>query len=438
MRKRKNAYELSRSQVDTPADIVALFWQIAHRYRHRFSSVLDLGAGDGRFALGGRVGKYVGVEIDDRRVPHKELPQGAKIIYECAFRHEGTGYAACIGNPPYVRHHDLEPRWRDRVADSIGKLIGATLNRKCNLYVYFLFLALIKSRSNGLVATIVPYEWVSRPAALPLRKYIQANGWQVDTYRFSESIFPSVETTAAISVIDKRTTTGTWSFFSIDGQRRVSDCGGVTGSKRGIIDYSGRGAIWAMRGMSPGTQRVFTLSEGERIHAGLSLQDVYPCVTSLRDVPDDLTILKHSTFQSRFVRTGSKCWLIRSDAQQISERLRAYLNAVPDEFRRTYTCVTREPWYRYPLFDKPDLLVSSGFVAHGPKTLINSVGAYAVGGVHGVYGVPRGDRRDLQRYLTTSDFSSRVVAHSGNLKKLEIGQMNSLLAAFCRKRAHHR
>ena len=120
MRRRKKAYELSRSQVDTPEDVVSLFWQIAHRYRHRFSSVLDLGAGDGRFALGGgRFEEYIGVEIDKRRKPTADLPRQASIRYECAFRHERAGYAACVGNPPYVRHHDLDPGWRDRIAKSM-------------------------------------------------------------------------------------------------------------------------------------------------------------------------------------------------------------------------------------------------------------------------------------------------------------------------------
>jgi predicted RNA methylase len=67
MPRRKTAYELSHSQVDTPQDVVSLFWKIAHRYRERFTDVLDLGAGDGRFAIGGSYKQYVGLEIDKRR-----------------------------------------------------------------------------------------------------------------------------------------------------------------------------------------------------------------------------------------------------------------------------------------------------------------------------------------------------------------------------------
>jgi len=53
MHVKKTSYELSRSQVETPYDIVRIVWKITHKYRRRVSRVLDLGAGDGRFAAMG-------------------------------------------------------------------------------------------------------------------------------------------------------------------------------------------------------------------------------------------------------------------------------------------------------------------------------------------------------------------------------------------------
>ena len=67
-----------------------------------------------------------------------------------------------------------------------------SINRKCNLYVYFLFLALLKSRDDGLVSILVPYEWVSRPSSRPLRSFIVDHKWNVDTYRFTEQVFDGV------------------------------------------------------------------------------------------------------------------------------------------------------------------------------------------------------------------------------------------------------
>ena len=80
MKRMKSAYELSQSQVATPSDIVAKFWSLTHKCRPRLDSVLDLGAGDGRFASGGSFSKYVGIEIDPRRSANARLPANGRII----------------------------------------------------------------------------------------------------------------------------------------------------------------------------------------------------------------------------------------------------------------------------------------------------------------------------------------------------------------------
>lgn len=430
MRRRKSNYELSKSQVDTPPEVVSKFWQILSRHRHRCSTVLDLGAGDGRFAIGGRYDSYLGLEIDRRRRVSPDLPSNAEIAYECAFRHEGDNYSACIGNPPYVRHHDLEPRWRDAVAGWIFDSTGYVPNRKCNLYIYFLFLSLIKASNRGIVAAIVPYEWLSRPSCKPLRQYVRDNRWSVSAYRFAEPIFENVETTASIAIIDKRSDDPSWRYHTIDAKGIVESVSGVTGTRRPLVPYTKRGDVWAMRGMSPGNQKVFTLTEGERVHVGLTRSDVYPCVTTLRHLPESLSSLTKAAFEHRFVRTGAKCWLIKSNRATISKRLEAYISSIPKEMRETATCINRNPWYKFALAPIPDILVSSGFVGSAPKAVINSVGAYAIGGVHGVHGVPTGRVRGLRSYVSDTQLASRVVAHSGNLRKLEVNQLNYLLKSF--------
>ena len=437
MRKVRTAYELARSQVKTPPDVVRVFWKITHTYRSRLSRVLDLGAGDGRFAIGGRYGSYEGVEIDPSQQLALKLPPQARIVYSCVFEHEGAGYAACIGNPPYVRHHDLDELWRDSVARRLRAETGVKINRKCNLYVYFLFLALLKSSRDGIVSAVVPYEWVSRPSAAPLRDYIKQNGWHVEIYRFSRPIFDGVLTTASISVIDKRNRNGRWRYLSLDPIGEVRPLRQVTGSNKGILSYEERGSVWAMRGMSPGTQRVFTLTEGERIHAGLKHEDVLPCVTSLRRVPGSLSHLTIAAFRRRFINAGAKCWLIRSHAERISHRLEAYLDSVPKKTRDTWTCNSRDPWYRYALSEAPRLLVSTGFTEFGPKVLVNSVGVRAVGSVCGVYAQHPVGWTALRAHLMRINFEDRIVAHAKALKKVEIRQLNAVLNSYLRMEQPH-
>jgi hypothetical protein len=426
----RTAYELSESQVTTPKPIVSLFWRLIKGYREHLGSVLDMGAGDCRFARGGSFERYVGVEIDGKRAAAAAPPPNGAIIHGCVFRHEGAGYDACIGNPPYARHHDIQSPWKEQTVARLDRELAVTLDKHCNLYLYFFCLGLLKTRQDGMVALVVPYEWVSRPSAKPLREYIHRQHWNVAVYRFQMPVFEGVLTTASVSIIDKRRRGGRWRYYEITPSYQVVTRQGITASKEGVLEYAERGKIWALRGLSPGSQKVFTLSEGERIRAGLSKRDVVPCVTTLRSVPHDLRTLSLAAFDKHFVRAGQKCWLIRSHEVERSSTLNAYLEAVPDEDRRTYTCQNQSPWFKYLPHPVPQILFSSGFTEFGPKVLVNSAGAHAVGSVWGIHAKNRLPLRRLQTHLLEINFEEQVVAHAKTLKKVEVKQLNAVLNGF--------
>lgn len=431
------AYELSESQVETPQAIVTLFWRLARRHRSRLGSVLDLGAGDGRFARGGMFEQYIGVEIDKNRAAGAEpLPNG-KVLLGCAFHHHGAGYDACIGNPPYARHHDIESVWKEWAVAKLNRGLKISLYRNSNLYLYFLGLALLKSHSDGLVALVIPYEWVSRPSARPLRDYIGLQRWDVTVYRFQVPVFEGVMTTASITIVDKAHRRGRWTYFDVTPDYKLLRKTSPVASTSGVLPYTRRGEIWALRGLSPGSQKVFTLSEGERVRLGLARGDVVPCVTTLRTLPPGLQVLSSRSFQRHFVDSGRKCWLIRSDSVKLSHRLEAYLRAVPEEERQTRTCLRQEPWYRFRSHPVPQLLFGSGFTRFGPKVVLNSVGARAVGSVWGVHSAARLPVRRLQEYLLKINFERRVVPHAMTLKKVEIRQLNGVLDAFARRESRN-
>lgn len=435
----KTAYELSESQVTTPPQIVSLFWRLVAKYRATLGQVLDLGAGDCRFAQGVGFKSYTGLEIDPRRSKHAVLPSNARLLHTCAFRHNQGDYDAVVGNPPYVRHHDIENPWKESTSRRIKKELGITLNQHCNLYLYFFCLGLLKTHASGLVGLLIPYEWVSRPSARPLRRHIQANKWNVNVYRFRKPIFQDVLTTASVSIVDKGTRDGRWTYHDITGDLQVAPRNGITGSRNGVLEYGNRGRAWALRGLSPGTQQVFTLSEGERIHFGLSRRDVVPCVTTLRGTPKSLRILTRAAFQKHFVDSGARCWLIKSYENKISPELDAYLSSVPKERRQTFTCKHQEPWFNYLPHPTPQMLVGSGFTEFGPKVLVNRVRARAVGSVWGIHSKLKLPHRRIQKHLLSMDFEKQLVAHAKTLKKIEVKQLNSVLNAFLQdKRANGR
>jgi len=191
MAPQRTRYELSKSQVATPRRIVSLFWELVGRHRDSLGAVLDMGAGDCRFANPGAYSQYTGVEVDRGRAANSQLSSNHKILHECVFKHGKGGYDACIGNPPYVRHHDIRSPWKEKTLARLEQEMNVTLNGHSNLYLYFFCLGLLKTHKKGLVALVVPYEWVSRPSAQGLRDYVRENRWNVSVYRFQVPIFVS-------------------------------------------------------------------------------------------------------------------------------------------------------------------------------------------------------------------------------------------------------
>jgi len=243
MTRQRTAYELSESQVTTPEPVVSLFWRLTKQHRARFGSVLDMGAGDCRFANGGSFDRYVGVEIDRRRVTSAKPPANGRIMRGCIFRHKAADYDACIGNPPYARHHDIRANWKERTVAQLERALAVSLNKHCNLYIYFFLQGLLKSSPNGLVALVIPYEWVSRPSAGAIREYIQRHHWNVAVYRFQMAIFEGVMTTASVSIVDKAKTEGHWNYYDITPAYDVVKRKGITDSRQGVLEYEKRGTI---------------------------------------------------------------------------------------------------------------------------------------------------------------------------------------------------
>lgn len=426
---------LTRCQIETPPDVVRLVWSLISQQRPEqiFDSVLDLGAGDGRFShVIGAYNSYVGIERDKNKASYAKLPSGAKLVVADAFQWKGKGYELCVGNPPYIRHHGLEAEWRDSALKSIKASGGPSLKKTANAFVLFLTQALMRTKNDGIIAQVVPYEWVSRPSAAELRAFIKEQGWDVYVYRFDWNIFPTVLTTASITIIDKRGKSGEWKFGVIGRSGSVTLADHASGTRSKVLSYAnGSDMCKAIRGLSPGGQEIFVLTEEERLFHSLKRdRDVRPCVTSLRSVSQEMKHLDEDTFEQLFVRAGARCWLIRSDLDDHSPELKRYLSGIGDDAWKKYsTCTSRKIWWRYRPHPAPALLVASGFTTKGPKALLNQVGAVAVGSVYGVLldGIPDLPQTILTR-LRDYDFQRRLVHHSNGLKKVEVRQLNAVLA----------
>lgn len=423
---------LDRCQVDTPDSLVQATWAHVNDVRPSVGKVLDFGAGDGRFARYGTYDSYVGYEIDDARRRGAVLPDNAVLINQCAFHEVIDDADLCIGNPPFVRNQDLPPGWRAHASQVLKSRTGLTLSGLANAWQYFFLLSLVSCKADGLVALVIPFEWVSRPSVRDLRDYIRAQGWRVRVYRLVDTTFDSVLTTSSITVVDKSVSGGDWRFFEETADGLWAEMKSESGSQAGVIPYRRRSDVEAaapraIRGLSPGTQKVLTLTEAERVRFGLNVDvDVVRCVTTLRSVPGDVAELDENAFRLHFRDAGQKCWLIRTDTSP-GRNLKAYLQNVPAEAYQTATCLERSTWWLFNMPPIPDVLMAQSFRGSYPKALVNHVKARAVGGVCGVHNLGAAEAATVATGLGGLDLSERVVAHSNGLRKIEINQINALL-----------
>ena len=424
---------LRRCQIDTPAGLVEATWRRALTRRPHFAKVVDFGAGDGRFALPGNYDSYVGYEIDLSRAPIAPLPPSARIEHACAFSARVQNADLCIGNPPFVRNQDLPPGWRKQVAAELADRSGVALSGLANAWQYFFLLSLLSTREDGVCALVVPYEWVSRPSVAPLRRYIRERGWEVQVHRLTAEPFESVLTTASITIIDKGGTTGTWSYFDTGADGIDVPISTETGGEEGLVAYTRvartGSAPRAMRGLSPGTQRVLILTEGERARLGLRPgRDVVRCATTLRTLGPGVADLDIATFDSAFRNAGRRCWLIVPETAAGEGPLAEYLDSVDPSEYATRTCLDRDRWWEFKMPDVPDALIATCFKGRSPKAVLNGAGAIAVGGVAGLHSAGREGAAAFLPRLGRTDLRKRIVAHANELFKLEIGQLNTLLS----------
>lgn len=420
---------LKQCQIDTPRPVVRFAWDQVMALRKTVGTVLDLGAGDGVFAGFGRYASYLGYEIDPNRIP-PTLPPGARIDHSDALDVTGL-FDVAIGNPPYIRNQDIDAEWRSRAARLVEAESGIKPDLRMNLYAYFLWLALLRTQQDGLVAHIVPADWIVRPSTRRLRDFIDAHGWHVSVFFFSDPqhLFPRVKTSITLSIVDKAEASG-WQFYSVSRTMNVLPRSMRSSVGRAMQPFHTAArrttGLRASRGFSPGSQKVFVLTEGERIAHQISRSSVVPCITTMRGLPRGLKALSEDAFGKHFVRKNRRCWLLKTARAPLSVAVTRWLVEAPESVQKNSTCGGRVPWYRFDSPPIPAVLYNSGFSRHGPLFLTNPIGARAVGAVHGIFDAR--NPRLLAADLRSVDFANSRFPHASRLFKVEISEMNLLLA----------
>lgn len=159
-------------QVFTPDAVVRAMLAL----RRRQGRVLEPSCGDGAFLR--HLPDAVGLEVDARVAP----PQ-ARVMDFFAFP-EHESFDTIIGNPPYVRFQDIPPATRALLARGA---VPSVLDRRANLYLYFIEKALRHLNPGGELIFITPRDFLKSTSAVRLNLLLAESGSITDAIELGDA-----------------------------------------------------------------------------------------------------------------------------------------------------------------------------------------------------------------------------------------------------------
>jgi methylase of polypeptide subunit release factors len=176
--------------------------------------VVDPGAGSGRFMVeaGRRFEKaeLVGIELDPTAailargsLAAAGLANRSTILledYRAAALPPSPGPTLFVGNPPYVRHHLIESKWKDWLSQKATAL-GLGASQLAGLHVYFFLATVLNAQAGDTGAFITAAEWLDVNYGKLLRDLFLGplGGLGIVVIEPTALPFPDAATTAAVT-----------------------------------------------------------------------------------------------------------------------------------------------------------------------------------------------------------------------------------------------
>jgi adenine-specific DNA-methyltransferase len=176
--------------------------------------VVDAGAGSGRFvvAAGRRFSdaELVAVEIDPlaslslrAHLAAAGFAARARIVtadYRALRLPSIAGPTLFIGNPPYVRHHDIDPRWKEWLVRE-ARALELTASRLAGLHAHFFLQTARLARAGDAGVLITAAEWLDvNYGALIRRLFLERlGGYGLELLDPRVRAFSDADATAVVS-----------------------------------------------------------------------------------------------------------------------------------------------------------------------------------------------------------------------------------------------
>lgn len=442
----------------TPASLVGPMseWLAHHK---RATRVVDPGAGSARFLVA--AGRYLSearlfaVEID----PLAALTARANLtvlgfdersqVHTADYRKlelpPSLGPTAFIGNPPYVRHHDIAPEWKNWLRERSAEL-GLKASALAGLHVHFLLATAHLARAGDYGVFVTSSEWLDVGYGQLARELISGplGGLSVHILDARTQAFTDAATTATVTAFDigehRRP-------IRVRKIKRTEDLHGLRGGEpfcreelRAVRRWS---SLLEPRIAVP--DDFVALGEFCRVHRGavtganttwvtkqndptLPESVLFPAVTKASEL-FDLTsgVLEDSGNLRAVIDLPGDLDTLDADSRKLVER---FLKAARRAGAASgYIARHRKPWWSVKL-RSPAPVLATYMARRPPAFVLNLASARNLNTVHGIYPAERlsaAALSNLSRALRDRSTLAGGRTYAGGLTKFEPSEMERIM-----------
>ncbi len=435
----------------TPTSVVQSMLRWARSQGTPFARIVDPGAGSGRFVLAAsRVfpdAEVIAVEKDAEiarllraNIAAAGLAERVRVIvhdYRAVELPHIPGATLFIGNPPYVRHHDIEPAWKNWYTRTL-KANGLSGSQLAGLHLHFLLKTWQVGASGDHGCFITAAEWLDVNYGSALRTML-TNGMGGQALHLIDS---------TVKVFDDALTSAVIVCFAVGSHgdslrvRRVhsvEDLGDLSGGGRVSLARAQATDKWSQLTRAARATNGDTTELGElfAVHRGqvTGMNRVWVAGEHARDLPPRVLVPTVTDAQDLIGAPAARLATIAGLKRVVS--LPADLSEVDEEARRevdrflrwarthgaheSYVAQHRKPWWRVNLGSPAPILMT--YMGRRPPVFVrNLCNARILNIAHGLY--PRtsladGDLDRLVCWLNANVCTSAGRTYAGGLTKFE-------------------
>lgn len=420
------------------------------------SRVVDPGCGSARFLVeaGSRFPRaaLVGIEIDPvaaiiarANLAANGLGARSEVLladFRAVNLAPSEGKTLFVGNPPYVRHHQIGQKWKAWLTRTAAGL-GLPASQLCGLHLYFYLATVMQGRPGDYGAYITAAEWMDVNYGEMLRK-LAVRQLGVRTVTLVEPTahpFPDAATTASIAsfVIGHRP--ASVSFY------RVADTSGLAKlaePKKVSVERLEAEPRWTVftRTAHKTPKGYVELGELCRVHRGqvtgandvwvvgpdvaLPRHVLFPTVTRAKELFNAGQSLADSSHLRRVVDLPVDLdELDRADRRLVDAFLKLAKSKGAD---KGYVAENRKRWWAVGLRAAAPILCT--YMARRPPAFVeNGVDARHINIAHGLYprvALAKATMRALINFLSTRVSINLGRTYAGGLTKFEPGEVERI------------